>query len=172
MEPKTLISVDEYLRASFDPDCDYVEGELLERNVGEKDHGKLQFQLALWFRQHRKSYGTYAFIEQRLKIGPARFRVPDVCVYLGGEPSEQVFSTPPFLCIEVLSPEDRFSRIEQRVGDYFQFGVKSVWVIDPFERKAWEYRSGERREADKGVLRTQDPEIVVSLDEIFAAMDQ
>jgi len=38
MASRTLISVEKYLRTSYRPDCDYVDGEVLERNVGEKDH--------------------------------------------------------------------------------------------------------------------------------------
>ena len=37
----TLISVEEYLSTSYHPDCDYVDGELEERNVGEYSHGKM-----------------------------------------------------------------------------------------------------------------------------------
>jgi Uma2 family endonuclease len=102
MEPKALISVDEYLRANFDPDCDYVEGELLERNVGEKDHSSFQGELLVWFRLRRDSLGTRSFVEQRVRVSGSRYRIPDVCVYLGKAPKEQVFEHPPFVCVEVL----------------------------------------------------------------------
>jgi len=38
MPSRTLVSVDEYLHTSYDPDCDYVDGAIVERNVGERDH--------------------------------------------------------------------------------------------------------------------------------------
>jgi hypothetical protein len=37
-----MIQVSEYLDTGYRPDCEYVDGELLERNVGEWDHGRLQ----------------------------------------------------------------------------------------------------------------------------------
>ena len=37
-----LISVDEYLRTSDRPDCEYLEGQVLERNLGERPHARLQ----------------------------------------------------------------------------------------------------------------------------------
>ncbi len=33
MEAATLIAVEEYLATDFSPDCDYVDGELQERNA-------------------------------------------------------------------------------------------------------------------------------------------
>jgi len=42
MSSTTLVSVSEYLETSYRPDVDYVDGELLERNVGELDHSRLQ----------------------------------------------------------------------------------------------------------------------------------
>jgi len=38
----TAVPLSEYLNTSYRPDCDYLEGELLERNVGEWDHARLQ----------------------------------------------------------------------------------------------------------------------------------
>lgn len=52
------ISVDDYLRTTYDPDCDYVDGEVIERNVGERDHGELQFGLAYLFRNRRRIWKT------------------------------------------------------------------------------------------------------------------
>ena len=43
MSTKTLMSAEEYLRTSFEQgDCDYVDGEVIDRNVGEELHGNLQ----------------------------------------------------------------------------------------------------------------------------------
>ncbi len=46
MAISTLISVAEYLSTSYRPDCDYVDGELLERNSGELEHARLQTAIA------------------------------------------------------------------------------------------------------------------------------
>jgi len=166
MATATGISIEEYLRTEYEPDCDYVDGELEDRNVGEYDHGYVQGELYARFRGLRKSLGAYPALEQRLRVSPTKFRVPDLCVTLG-KPDEQVFNKPPFLCIEVLSPEDRMSRMQRRIREYFAFGVKYVWVIDPEERRAWIYTASEIREATDGILRTSDPEIIVPLAEVL-----
>jgi Uma2 family endonuclease len=82
-----------------------------------------------------------------------------------GEPAEQIFKAPPFICIEILSKDDRLSDMQDRVADYLNFGVRYVWVIDPRTRKAWRCTMGAISEVNE--LRTEDPEIVVPLDALF-----
>jgi Uma2 family endonuclease len=171
MITRSAVSVEEYLHSGYEPDMDYVEGELIERNMGEKDHGRLQFKIAMWIEIHCRNAGIFQFIEQRIQVSERRFRVPDVCVYVGTEPNDQVFHTPPLVCIEILSPDDRVARIRDKIRDYMRFGVRYVWVVDPKDRSAWIYTSEGAVESKDGVLRTQDPEIVVPLPEIFAEID-
>jgi Uma2 family endonuclease len=172
MKAAALVPVEEYLRTTYRPDCDYVDGEVLERNLGEKDHSDLQSELVHYFRTRRRQWKVYAYAEQRIQVSARRFRVPDVCVYAGAAPSEQVFRTPPFICIEVLSPEDRMSRFQQRIDDYLAFGVPYVWVIDPASRRAWVHAKDGAQEAKNGNLRTENPALVVPLAEVFAGLDQ
>lgn len=164
----TLVSVEEYLHSSFeDGDREYIDGRIVERNLGEKDHSRTQRELILFFDALTRSHNTYAFPEQRIQVAPARFRVPDICVYLGGEPDEQVFRTPPFLMIEILSKDDRASEMQERIDDYLNFGVPFVWVIDPRLRRGYIHTVEGSREAKDGVLRTMDPEIVLPLQGLF-----
>ncbi len=71
MASKTLVPVEEYLRMSFDgPDCEYVDGEILERNVGEYPHGKTQMWLGTIFGLLRRKYPLYASVDQRIRVAP------------------------------------------------------------------------------------------------------
>ena len=116
MNQPEVISVEEYLATSYRPDCDYVDGRIEERNLGEFDHGSLQTAIAIYFGTRQKQLGITVVVEQRVQVSPTRFRIPDVCVVLG-KTNEQIFRTPPFLCIEVLSPEDRLSRVRRHFGN-------------------------------------------------------
>jgi Uma2 family endonuclease len=107
------------------------------------------------------------FQEQRVQASPTRFRVPDICVCLGGEPDEQIFRTPPFICIEILSPEDRWTRMQQKIDDYLKFGVPYVFVLDPRDRRAWACTKDGNTEIRDGELRTENPSLAVPLAEIF-----
>ena len=92
-------------------------------------------------------------------------------MYAGPEPQEQIFRTPPFICIEILSPEDRWARVQQRIDDYLAFGVSHVWVIDPREQRAWVYsKDGSREVLADGALRTENPSLEVPLAEIFGEL--
>jgi Uma2 family endonuclease len=164
MATSSLVTVREYLSTSYRPDCDYVDGVVLERNLGEYDHARLQGEVFAYFHARRREWGLRVVPEQRVQISPTRFRVPDVCVVLG-EPAEQIFKTPPFICIEILSKDDRLSDMQDRVADYLSFGVRYVWVIDPRTRKAWRCAMGGISEVSE--LRTEDPETVVPLDALF-----
>jgi hypothetical protein len=44
-----MITIGEYLSTSYKPDLEYVDGELLERNVAEWDHSWLQAEHPLLF---------------------------------------------------------------------------------------------------------------------------
>jgi Uma2 family endonuclease len=167
-----LISVAEYLRTAYRPDCDYVDGEVLERNVGEKDHSDLQSELVHYFRTRRRQWKVYAYAEQRVQVSARRFRVPDVCVYVGTAPEEQVFRSPPFICIEVISPEDRMERVQNRIDDYISFGVPYVWVIHPRTRRVWVHTPQGIQEVGDGLLRTENPSLTVSLSDVFAGLDE
>ncbi|HEY1758383.1 MAG TPA: Uma2 family endonuclease [Bryobacteraceae bacterium] len=168
MATRTLISVDEYLTTSYRPDCDFVDGEVVERNLGEWDHSSLQSAILvyLWNRCYRDGIRTVA--EQRVQVKPTRFRIPDVCVVLG-EPGEKILTKPPFICIEVLSPEDRMSHVRQRIADYLEMGVPYAWVLDPETKQAYTATSAEGlREVKTGVLKTENPAIEVPVSEVFA----
>jgi Uma2 family endonuclease len=171
VKTEALVPVEEYLRTTYDPDCDYVDGEVLERNLGERDHSDLQGELLYYFRARRKSGQLFAFPEQRVQVSKTRFRVPDVCLYVGRKPQDQIFRTPPFLCIEILSPEDRIERTQQKIDDYLNFGVPYVFVINPRDHRAWSYTKDGSTEIRDGVLRTENPSLTIPLAEIFAELD-
>jgi Uma2 family endonuclease len=105
MPVAAAISVEEYLGTTYRPDRDYIDGEVLERNVGEVDHSFLQTALAAHLWNRRVPWGITPLTEVRVQVKPTRFRVPDVTVVAGPKPKTRILREPPLLCIEVLSPE-------------------------------------------------------------------
>jgi Uma2 family endonuclease len=158
----TAVPLSEYLETSYRPDCDYLDGELLERNVGELDHSRLQGLLIHYLYSGAKQWGIWILPEQRIQVKTTRFRVPDITV-LTSPPTSQIIQEPPFLCIEILSPSDRIAEMQDRIDDYLNFGVRYVWLIHPKTRRAFVYTADGVREAKDGVLSTEGPEIRVSL---------
>jgi Uma2 family endonuclease len=100
-------------------------------------------------------------------VTPTRVRIPDVCFFLR-DPGERVPTKPPFICIEILSPEDRMSRVEVRINDYLAMGVPYVWVLDPETRQAFTATAATGlQEVKNGILKTEQPALEVPLSEIF-----
>jgi Uma2 family endonuclease len=167
MSSATLVSVQEYLAASFDPDREYVDGELQARNLGEQPHSLTQINVGSFFHQRRAKWGIRVLTEQRVQVSPTRLRVPDVCVLSASDPRDPIVRLAPFLCVEILSSEDRVSRLNEKLSDYFQMGVRYVWVLDPLARRAYCYTPGEMHEVLDGVLRAGNPDIEVPLADAF-----
>lgn len=164
---ETLVSVEEYLNISFDgPDREYVDGRIVERNLGEKDHSCVQRNLIVYFATRIGEPRTVVFPEQRVQVKATRFRIPDVCVYIGSEPDEQVFRTPPFLAIEILSKDDRASDLQEKLDDYRDFGVPFVWVVDPRTRGGHTYSLDNGYILQPG-LRTKNPDIELPVERLF-----
>lgn len=167
MSTGTLLSREEYLATVYEPDCDFVDGYLEERNVGEWDHARPQGRILAFLAARYEPSGLIALPELRLQVSATRYRVPDICVF-SGNPKQKVPNVPPVLCIEVLSPEDRMSRIEIRINDYLSMGVPTVWVLDPQTRQAFAATSAEGlREVKSGVLRIESPAIELSIFEAY-----
>jgi Uma2 family endonuclease len=162
----TFVSVEEYLHTSYRPDCDYVDGEVQERNLGEFEHGSMQREILIYLSGRYPHLRRRLIPEQRVQVQPTRFRVPDVCILAEDAPKEQIVTFPPILCIEILSPEDRMSRYLERVKDYFDIGVPTCWIIDPVARVAWVATPGNLAEATDGTLRAG--EIEMPLDAVLA----
>lgn len=167
MATQALVPVEEYLSTMYHPDCDYVDGEVLERNMGDREHAKLQTAFAGWFYQRRKQMGIHVMTELRIKVRQKRYRLPDVCVFVGPEPEEDIPSIPPFLCVEILSPDDRMQRLFPRIHDFLDMGVEYIWVIDPPTRNAWIWHGTEERAVTDGILRTANPDIALPIAELF-----
>jgi Uma2 family endonuclease len=166
MAVKTLMSVEDYLRTSFEgADCEYLDGEVVERNMGELPHGEIQAHLIYLFR--RLGLGLRVVAEIRTQITPTRFRIPDIGVWRPGYIGERIPTVPPFLAVEILSPEDRMVRMQPKIQEYLSIGVEWVWVIDPEEKRALVYSQRNPAGELAEVLRTENPKIEIPLEELF-----
>ncbi|HEX3661843.1 MAG TPA: Uma2 family endonuclease [Acidobacteriaceae bacterium] len=166
------ISVEEYLSTSYRPDCDYVDGEIEERNLGEKEHSILQQALTFLFRLNRQAWKVEVFPELRVQTSATRFRIPDVTVVSTDVKWQRILRVPALLFIEILSPEDRLNRVRERVEDYFSLGTENVWVVDPELRKGYVCSRRGFQEPENGVLEVPGTPIRVVLSELFAELDR
>ncbi|MDQ2925293.1 MAG: Uma2 family endonuclease [Acidobacteriota bacterium] len=172
MTTSTLVPLSEYLSTTYRPDRDFLEGELLERNMGEHPHARIQIILGTIFETNRKAWNVRPSTEQRVQVRPERFRIPDICVQRRGDPQDLIVTVAPLLCIEVLSSADTLRSLQARANDYAAMGVEHIWAVDPWDRLGYYASARGFIQPEDGVLRVPSTPIAVSLAEIFAELDE
>jgi hypothetical protein len=155
MATTTHVPVEVYLRSSYEPDAEYVDGKIEER--------------PRWFWNNEHEWGLKVLQELRVQVAPTRFRVPDVTVLDRSHPKEQIVTKPPVAVFEVLSPEDTMQRMKRRLEDYRAMGVAEIWVVDPEDGSWSRYEGGELRH--KTTFSYAAKGIVFDLNEIKKLLD-
>jgi Uma2 family endonuclease len=138
---KTQIGVEEYLALVFDdrPEPDYVDGEVVERALPTPTHSRIQALLILLFAPLMTRFKLVLQPELRVRIEPRRFRVIDLAVYRDSRPEGRYATNPAYVVVEIVSPDDRYTELTQRLEDYRRWGVPHVWLVDPELKRLYEY---------------------------------
>ncbi len=121
MATSPWLSLSEYMKTSYRPDREYVDGELRERNGGKWEHARLRALLASWFGSQEKGWSVKVATEQRVQVSLTLVRIPDVMLVSRG-PQPEVTVDPPMLVVEILSPEDTYTETQSRSADYLRNG--------------------------------------------------
>jgi len=125
------------------PYFEFWDGEAIQKSLPTRLHSLIQKILVKLL----DSLGYDSGQEITLKLDPNYQPVPDVIAAEGG--IGDPYPTEPFeLVIEILSPEDSFSRVLRKCHLYNQWGVRQVVVIDPKLRLIWSFEDGSPRETD------------------------
>ena len=165
MGARAGISVDEYLHASFpDLDREYRDGELVERSVPDYLHGRTQALLLVFFEALRKKLSFYACSETRVKVREGLYLIPDVSVFRPSPPPSSVPDQPPLIAVEILSLDDRWTAVREKLETYKSWGVPHVWLVDPHSRRMY---TCEARLTEVASLRIPELDVEVTPGEIF-----
>jgi Uma2 family endonuclease len=172
MATPVLIPVSEYLNTTYDPDCDYIDGEVIERNVGEKQHGLLQGLLFSIFLNNLDDWQLLPVTEQRVQVSPTKFRIPDLCLVRRQNSADPIVRVAPVVCIEILSRNQTLNDMSNRVSDYIALGVENIWILDPVQHEAWTATREGFVPAQSGVLTIPASPARIDLNEVFNRLDQ
>jgi Uma2 family endonuclease len=169
------VSVEEYLNTSYpDADREYVDGLVLERNLGTPGHSALQKILIVHLAAFETPMQIAVRPECRTRIEETRYRVPDVLVMERPfRQNNRVLLDPPLLIIEILSPDDRMQETMQRFREYEKFGVRHIVQMDPEDRTTFVFVHSDLIRRDlvsieipgRGLLPFDSPELLARLDE-------
>ena len=171
MATPVLISEQQYLDTTYRPDRDYIEGELKERNVGEKKHAAIQLFIGSIFQANRKVWRLRAFTQQRIQTASSNYRIADVCVLPLGEPDDPIVHSAPLICLEILSRGDSLGDMQERVDDYVALGVKNIWLFDPVRRRAWTADSQGIHPLTKPEFSVPDTLVRIPLADLYTELD-
>lgn len=165
MGATTHIPVEEYLAASYSPDKEFVEGVLVERNVGEKPRSKVQRNLVIALSARYPA--LHVWPELRMRSVNSRHRIPDVCVTLT-EPETDVLQEPPYIAIEILSKDDSMSDVLEKPAEYAAIGTPNIWLFDPRAGHMYTYRTGVLEQVSDDAIGTAgEPRVELTRAEIF-----
>ena len=168
MTTATPVSVEEYLRTSYEPNCEYVEGVLVPKAMGTKKHGRLQLRIANLIGNAFPHYEVTP--ELTVRVTRTQYLIPDLTVERRDQSQDPYPILPVHLCIEILSPDDRLEAALKKCETYHAWGTPHTWVLDPVTRRAWQYSSGTRAvEIEAGGELTAG-DIHLRLSDIFAVL--
>jgi Uma2 family endonuclease len=126
-----------------------VQGELRRMSPAGRQHGRVTMNFAWRLAQfvRERSLGVVFAAETGflLRRDPDTVRAPDVAFVRtsrisGLEPQEGFFPGPPDLAVEVVSPSDTFTEVEDKVFQWLGAGAAAVLVINPSRRNVSLYR--------------------------------
>jgi Uma2 family endonuclease len=162
------MDVNEYLHTSFDgSDCEYLDGEIVERNWNDLPHGDAQGNLLNLLHRRRPTLGIRVLPSIRIQISPTRYRVADLAIWRDDNIGIGIPTVAPFLVVEILSPEDRMVRMLPKIQEYLSIGVEWIWIVDPEEQSALLYSLKNPAGAVCDILRTENPNIEIPLAAAF-----
>ncbi len=171
VEPQ-VVPVQEYLHTSYQPDCDYVDGHVEQRNLGEHEHSQIQTILTILCGIHQRQWNVSVLVECRLQVRPDRFRVPDVMILRKSQKVTRIVQEAPLVCMEVLSPEDTWAKMRVRLNDYLALGVGHIWCFDPEAREVRRYDSDGFNVVTSADLTVAGTPIRLVVAEVVAALDE
>jgi Uma2 family endonuclease len=157
------ISIEQYIATSYRPDCEYLEGVLVERRGGEWRHSRTQAVVGsiLANLNEAQQWGLIVLISPRVRVAPTRVRIPDLALVANLDETR-----PPVLAIEIVSPEDTFGELAHRCSEYLQAGVRAAWLIDPDARTGHVWTDLLR--AERTILEVPGTPIKLDLAEVFS----
>ncbi len=158
--PQTRVgmSLADFLREQADAPFELIDGEKLPLMPTTRAHSiilKMLYGLLWAYEQAHQTIvtlyeTTYTLTESSNWVKGSR--IPDLMVVRSERYAADIDSQPdwqsrpfafvPDLCVEMVSPTDRFSEVERKVSRYFEDGVQTVWVIDPEEQLVFAYEAG------------------------------
>jgi Uma2 family endonuclease len=134
---------------------EYIDGQLVERSVGERLHSRAQAILARLLGTREAERGYEVFTEQRIVIAERRrYLIPDICVKAVPYDPVPILERPD-LVIEILSPDDTLTAVSKKCSIYRNAGIPAIWVVDPYRKAIYSFGADGMQLERQTVLQTE-----------------
>jgi Uma2 family endonuclease len=141
------LTLEEFLKLpETKPASEYIEGEIIQKPMPQGEHSTIQAELIIAITAVVKPQKiARAFPELRC-IFDGRTIVPDIAVFTweriprteNGRVAN-VFNDSPDWMIEILSPEQRVTKVTKKILHALEHGTQMGWLIDPTEQTIFVY---------------------------------
>ena len=165
-----FVSVEEYLRSSWSPDAEYIDGQMMEREPAEDSHSAWQAAICWWFHIQAGNTAIRVRPSLRVRADAENYLVPDVTLLDRNLPAEPIATHPPVAVIEVLSPADQLARVMKKGERYEKMGIRTILIVDP-EGPAYRFHEGKLEPLTERAFTLEGSEAQFDLDEIAKLVD-
>lgn len=162
---KRLVTGDDLFRRPDLEPCELVEGKIVPMSPTGFLHGDIEAELGTalrsWARETRRGRAVGGEVGIYIRRDPDTVRAADLLYIsherLAGRTPVGYLDVAPELVVEILSPDDRWDDVMEKLADYFAAGVDRAWVVAPKLRSVFAYRSlTESRQLGEGDLLSDE----------------
>jgi len=168
----SLVPLEVYLSPGFQPDCEFDEGFLSVRNMGQGEHEAIVEQIAEVVLVSASAASSVRKLKlvanRRLVTGEHRYRVPDICLLDETAVDDRILTEPPFAILEILAPGESLPVLCAKTMEYLESNVAHVWIIDPQSHTAYIVSFEGLEEVEEGLLSIPESEVRLDLQHLLA----
>ena len=175
-----LITGEELLAMGDLGPCELIDGRIVEMTLAGGERGYIELNLAselrTFVRQHSLGWVMTGEVGIYTRRNPDRVRGADVVFIskeqLAARPGRGFLEVASELVVEIISPNDRWSDIHEKIEEYFAIGVQRIWIVEPKSRVVRVYQSPTQAQklGQQDVLRGEGTlsEFTLTVETIFA----
>ena len=128
--------------------CELIDGRIVTTHPSGFEHGTIEVnlgsELRAFVRERNLGRVTGGEVGIYIHRRPDRIRGADIAFVSAdrqAKPVKGFLEVAPNLVVEIMSPEDRWQDVREKLADYFSIGVERVWIVEPQNRKVLVFSS-------------------------------
>ena len=136
-----LLTGDEFFDLGDIGPCELIDGRIVPMPPTGGEHGTIEGNIAFILQELVRPRALGWVLTGEVGIytrrNPDRIRAADVAFVAKNQVDEipsGFLEFPPELVVEIVSPNDRWQDIRQKIDEYFATGIRTLWIVEPRTR--------------------------------------